>query len=452
MAHQASFHAAGSTKTERALLAGNRCGKSVCGGYEVAVHATGLYPSWWTGRRFEGPTDWWIAGATIEACRDVPQQILFGKDLDEHLGTGLVPKACIGKVTRKQIPDAMDRILVKHVTGRWSRIAAKSYDMEARKWRGSLLHGIWYDEEPPEAIYSEGSARLTDRNGIAMLTLTPLDGMTKVVSYFYPEPTSPERFLVRAEQETCGLYSKTFVQKRLRSYPQHEREARSKGIPLLGSGPVFPVAESTFVINAGDIEIPRTWPVVIGMDFGWDHPTAAIRAAYDRQTDTIYLTREYRQNESLITVHAAAVKALGGDKVPVVWPHDGWAMAGGAGKSDKSTAELYRAAGLRMWSTHATFPDGGYGTEAIIQAMLDRMRTGKLKVLSTCPQWIEEYRTYHRKDGKLVKDRDDLLSASMKAVMMIRVARTEEAPPVRKPSSGQGGWDPFAGLAQKAFT
>ena len=37
--------------------------------------------------------------------------------------------------------------------------------------------------------------------------------------------------------------------------------------------------------------------------------------------------------------------------------------------------------------------------------------------------WFEEFRTYHRKDGLIVKLRDDLMSASRIGVMMLRYAR-----------------------------
>ena len=51
------------------------------------------------------------------------------------------------------------------------------------------------------------------------------------------------------------------------SYPAHEREARTLGIPTLGSGLIFPVLEDNIVIEP--IPIPRHWPQIGGIDFGW---------------------------------------------------------------------------------------------------------------------------------------------------------------------------------------
>src|SRR5919206_369765 len=50
---QADFHAAGATHRERLLMAGNQLGKTLAGGFEIAMHATGRYPDWWTGKRFD---------------------------------------------------------------------------------------------------------------------------------------------------------------------------------------------------------------------------------------------------------------------------------------------------------------------------------------------------------------------------------------------------------------
>src|SRR5215467_13374366 len=63
---QLEFHAAGAAHRERLLMAGNQLGKTLAGGFEAAMHATGRYPAWWTGKRFDGPTIGWCAGTTNE--------------------------------------------------------------------------------------------------------------------------------------------------------------------------------------------------------------------------------------------------------------------------------------------------------------------------------------------------------------------------------------------------
>ena len=200
------------------------------------------------------------------------------------------------------------------------------------------------------------------------------------------------------------------------SYPAHEREARTKGIPSLGSGRVFPVAEEELKIKP--FAIPPSWVQIVGIDFGWDHPFAASRLAWDRDADTIYVTATYRQKETTPVVHAAAIKAWG-DWLPVAWPHDGLQHDKGSGEA---LAGQYRAQGLKLLPEKATFEDGGNGVEAGVIEMLDRMHTGRWRVFEHLEDWFGEFRLYHRENGRIVKERDDLLSSSRYAMMMRRHA------------------------------
>lgn len=206
------------------------------------------------------------------------------------------------------------------------------------------------------------------------------------------------------------------------SYPEHEREARIKGIPSMGSGRVFPVAEESIVCDP--CIIPAHWVQITGIDFGWDHPFGAARLAWDRDNDTIYVTAEYAQREATPVIHAAAIKPWG-EWLPVAWPHDGLQHK----VSDKASAEqlktLYANQGLKMLAEMATHPGGGNGLEAGVMDMLDRMKTGRWKVFATCGRWLQEFRLYHRVDGLIVKERDDVISASRYAYMMRRFAITK---------------------------
>ena len=71
---QAEFHAAGATHRERLLMAGNQIGKTLAGGFEAAIHATGRYPDGWGGKRFDRPTNGWACGVSGEVVRDTVQR------------------------------------------------------------------------------------------------------------------------------------------------------------------------------------------------------------------------------------------------------------------------------------------------------------------------------------------------------------------------------------------
>lgn len=72
------------------------------------------------------------------------------------------------------------------------------------------------------------------------------------------------------------------------AYPAHEREARARGIPVLGSGRIFPVAEA--LIACAPFRLPRYWPRIGALDFGWDHPSAAVELAWDTEADVVYVS------------------------------------------------------------------------------------------------------------------------------------------------------------------
>jgi len=219
------------------------------------------------------------------------------------------------------------------------------------------------------------------------------------------------------------------------SYPAHERKARAEGIPMLGSGRVFPIDEDAIKVRA--FAIPESWAQIGGIDFGWDHPTAAVRLAWDRDADCIYVAASYGVREATPLLHAAALKAWG-DWLPWAWPHDGLQHDKGSGEQ---LAQLYRDQGLAMLHERATFEDGGNGVEAGIAEMIDRMQTGRWKVFDHLEDWFTEFRLYHRKDGLIVKLNDDRISASRYAMMMRRWAVM--APTAREafaPQFGVGSW------------
>lgn len=424
---QKEFHAL--IKRERLLMAGNQLGKTVAGAAEASIHATGKYPEWWTGRRFDAPTVNWAAGVTGLSTRDNVQRLLVGRP-GRH-GTGYLPKSdLIAVVPARGIADLADHVRVRHVAGGESLIYLKSYEQGREKWQGETLTGfVWFDEEPPLDIYSEGLTRTQATNAIAWVTFTPLLGMSDVVARFLMEP-NPDRATVTMTIDDAEHYTPEERKRIIDGYPIHEREARARGIPIMGSGRVFPVAEESVVCQP--FPIPEWWPRVGGVDFGWDHPFAAVNIAWDRDTDTTYVTATYRQREATPLIHTAALKPWlkESPNLMFAWPHDGLQHDK---QSGKTLADAYRAEGLNLHFTHATHAGGdgkGFGLEAGIMAMLERMQQGRLKVFSNLGDWFEEFRLYHRKDGLIVKERDDLMSATRIALMMLRIARGAKDPPV----------------------
>ena len=75
-------------------------------------------------------------------------------------------------------------VLVRHAEGRCSTLGFKSYDQGREKWQGETLDFVWFDEEPPLDIYTEGLTRTNATGGMVWMTFTPLLGMSEVVMMF----------------------------------------------------------------------------------------------------------------------------------------------------------------------------------------------------------------------------------------------------------------------------
>lgn len=435
---QEAFFDLGATKDERLLMAANQVGKSWSGAYEAACHLTGNYPDWWLGKRFDKPTRGWICGETGLVVRDVSQKMLCGEPgVIEAFGSGFIPKdSFVAPPTlARGTPSAYDTIQVRHVSGGVSIARFKTYEQGRERFQGESLDWIWFDEEPKMEIYSEGITRLNATHGISWMTFTPLQGMSEVVMRFLQE-VHANRGVVTMTIDDVKHFDAKQKADIISKYQSYEIEARTKGIPMLGSGRIFPYSEASITearINAVPLEWFKGW----GVDFGIDHPFAAVLLAFDRDTDTIHVLHTIRVSDQKPLQHAAAMKPIG-IRVPVFWPHDGH----GRESSGETVASLYKKEGLRTWPEHSTHPQGGYSTEAGIMEMQARMETGRLKVADHLSDFFEEFRLYHRKNGDIVKLRDDIMSATRVGIMMRRhfkqVALGGEVPKGRRNKVARG--------------
>lgn len=413
------------SKTRETLLsAGNRLGKTLTGAVKAAIYATGLYPDWWTGPRIERPTVGWVLAVNGKQNRDVGQKYLLGDPGDE--GSGMLPKDRLGRKILAARPTGLyDYVMVKSVYGGWSYIYFKSYGEGREALQGGEVDWCWPDEEAPEDAYMELLTRTNATLGPVFTTFTPLKGMSRVVHRFFNEK-NPDRAVIQMTIDDVvaagGHISSENRDKIVAQYPEHERASRTQGVPALGDGVVFPISEDQILIAPR--EIPEHWPRIVGIDFGWNHPTAAVWLAHDVETDTIYLYDSYRKAEEVPIIHAAAIRSRG-EWMPVAWPLDGLQTEKGTGVPLK---ELYRKQGLKMLFEHAKYSDDrGNKVEPGVLDILQRMQTGQFKVFSNQTEWIEEFRLYHRKDGKIMPIFDDLMAATRYAVMMLRHAKTRTA-------------------------
>lgn len=453
------------TAEERALICANQIGKTLSAAMETAFHATGLYPEagehfypecWpgtdvkcpyagqdiypngWEGVRFDYPPSIVCIGQSNDSVMKVIQNELMGDPLDQPAswGTGTIPKDKIIKTYRKPgVVNAMSSVVIEHVNGK-SKIWFMAYEQDTGAMMGVRNDIVWPDEEPPQDVMSQMKrSQLSRKKKAIYSTFTPENGITTVVAQLLNE-MAPYQSVIRATWDDAPHMTPENREKELSKFPSHERDMRSKGTPLTGSGLVFQTPDEE--ITCEPFDIPPYWPRICGIDFGWTHPFAAVWIAWDRDTDTIYIYDAYRKSNALVPVAASAVKARG-SWMPVVWPHDGLKEDQ---KSGESLAQQFRAEGLNLLPSKFSNPpgpnqkegQGGNSVEAGLFDMLTRMEEGRLKVFSTLTEWFEEKRQYHRKADndkgkvKVVALRDDLMSATRYAALSLRFASIEPRP------------------------
>ena len=422
---QVEYHNQGRQCRERAIIAGNRVGKTRSAAAEVAMHLTGIYPPWWKGRQFTTSTDWIVAAPTNELCRDILQLALVGPMSEGEKspsGTGWIPSDRITDYSWRQcgVSNVMDSLRVRHASGKISLCTFKSYEQGPVKFQGVARDGIWLDEEPTDyEIYTESLTRTLDTNGVVMFTRTPLFGLSEVIKHF--TDGGPGIYYKNVTWDDAPHLDEQAKKQLMLSYPEHERDTRAKGIPMMGSGNVYGVPDE--LIMCEPFEIPDHFRRICGIDFGIDHPAAAAWIAHDADADVIYVYDCYKERGQTAAYHSQAIKSRGG-WIPVSWPHDGMIRDKGGGVALK---DQYMAQGVNMLGFSARYDDakgGGQSREPITLEILERMRTGRFKVFNHLNDWFEEKRMLHRKDGKIVPERDDIESATRYAMMMLRCAST----------------------------
>lgn len=423
---QKDFHAAGLHNPERMLMAANRVGKTISAACEISFHLTGRYPEWWEGKKFLTPTLVWTGSPTNETSRDIVQTELLG-GLGEKLGTGWVPRQFLhGQPQTRQagVKNVIDTFAVRHESGGLSICNLKTYEQGWQKWQGTAPHVVWMDEEPDDyKIFSESQTRILTSKGIVLVTFTPLLGLTELVEHF--RDGGPGIYMRGASWEDAEHLSLEDKSRLRLSYRDHERDARTLGIPMMGEGAVYPLPDNRISVQA--FEIPRHFARLKGCDFGIDHPAAGAEIAIDRDQDIIYVIDCYRKSNETTPYHAAWFNKSN-KLIPVAWPHDGMNREKSGGKT---LAQSYREHGVNMLSKSARYPKvpgeleakgGPQPVEPIVDEILERMMTGRFKVFAHLSEFFEEKRSAHRKDNKIVAKRDDILKATYYAVMMKRYA------------------------------
>ena len=505
----AEFMASGRWARVRGMIAANRSGKTMMGAFEITCHLTGLYPDWWTGRRFDGPVRVWAAGKTNDKVRDILQPYLLGdykttRGVGSNVtGTGMIPHECIVQdsiVPKQGVPGLIDTIKVRHVSGGLSTLGVKSFQQGRAAFEGTHQHVVWLDEEPPMDVYNESWTRLTTTRGLLIFTFTPLDGISDVVKRFMPEVVE-SGVLDAPPYDPVGVAEAELLSANARRQAAFVRalEAAAPGASAMAGVPDLSwglaLSPQRYVLRLGwDGPIPHLtdqmkaeakaewprheWPArtqgipvlsegrIFPYDsemfvvpperlgpywrrcYGFDpgwNYNGVVFVAHDTTRDVVRIYDEYLGRQAPAAVHAQVVNRRLPWARGVIDP----AARNRSIEDGRRLIEIYREAKMDVVEAERHTVESG------IEEMAGRITSGRLEVSAHCVHWLREYGWYRRdKFGRPVKGDDHLMAATRYVVMSgLRHAVTESQAIRMRGGVEYGGWrddsnvplDPVAG-------
>ena len=242
---------------------------------------------------------------------------------------------------------------------------------------------------------------------------------------------SPSRFMVNAGWDDVPHLDEVTKRDLLESTQPFLRDARSKGIPSLGAGAIYPISLDEVLV--APFAIPPFWKKVYALDVGWSR-TACLWGAIDPSDQVCYLYAEHYMGEALPLIHTEAIKARGDWIQGVIDP----ASHGRSQKDGEVLFESYVDLGLHL-SNAINAVDAG------IHETWTALGTGRLKAFNTLKNWQAEYRLYRRDEkGKIVKKNDHLMDC-MRYLKMSGYRVANVAPINRAHTASHGAADKQAG-------
>jgi phage terminase large subunit-like protein len=429
---QLEFLHAGVRHNQRLIRGGNQVGKSFVCAYEVALHMTGRYPKFWTGRRFSKPIRCWVVGVTAQLVRDGPQRQLTARQ--QEFGSGTIPLSALVGYKPIMTPggtQSIDTLSCNHETNGkrdgTSTLTFKSFEQGPEKLQSESIDLIWVDERCSEDIYNELLARTTATNGAIILSYTPLrEKAGGTLTTRFLEEFNPDRFDISLIIDDATHISPAKRKSLEESYRPSELQARLYGIPQVGGHLIFEgVRVSDLmreVIPDGENATIKSWALwICDIDFGLGgraHPFAGALCAFVPDLEEFYVIDGFLMRDREDVMHHAKriANMCRGYKIPIAWPHDGAAQGElGTGKP-RSKMQIYKDCGLPMLPNFAyNHPNIGDNSRDVpLEEMYAAMRgNSKFVIANHLHELAGEIAAYHRDadSQKIVSINDDLLSA-----------------------------------------
>ena len=397
---QIDFHK--STKKNRWVFGGNRTGKTECGAIETIWLSLGIHPY----KNNKPSTECWVVSLSQRVQKEVAQSKILK----------YLPKNSIKDIimTSGKKSDAengiIECLIVFNSFGNTSKIWFKSCEEGREKFQGSSLDFIWFDEEPPEDIYTECKMRILDKSGEIFGTMTPLKGLTFIYDQIYLNKNNdPEVFFLFMSWEDNPFLDKNEILRLSSTMSKDEIESRKYGrFALIDSGLIYTEFDPNIHIIQ-PFKIPEDWQDNLSIDPGLSNPLSCHWYAKDYDGN-IYVIAEHFASNKTIEYHAEKIKEI---SKSLNWKttHNGMieSLIDSAANqktlaSQKSVTDLFYENGII--ANPNVNKDVLSGISKVKSYLKNLNGETKLFIFSCCTNLIQEFKTYRwsNHDSPIKKD------------------------------------------------
>lgn len=420
------FYKSGLEATERLWLGGIRSRKTTSILFEHVCHATGIYPPWWPGYRYNRPVN--IAFLTVDEkkCYELFIEYLLRGD---HVA-GLSPMLSEALIDYKKskrsnsLSGSYFSLAVKHATGGYSYIRFGSYHQGARSHQSVRYDIVHLDESPDYKLYLELVGRITpmDKEKTFVTIATwPEFGLDEFVASFWdvlePGVAKNDKFLIQSGWDDNPSFTEEDIERMSKRFPDWQLPARRYGDPTCGSGKVF-----TFDLNRIKTDIlPASSPdhfriYAIDPARSQNGFWGFVSGIYDPNEDSLIIDKDYLKSGLTTLEHINNINAL----IEPWWP--GVVDYAGAGEDLRTLETAYNLMTSCGLDLRKVKKENG-SKEADISEILSRVRSGKIFISNTCVNLLREMTLYSRDEkNKIIKKNDHTVDALFYLVRSLKYA------------------------------
>lgn len=386
----------------------NRAGKSEAA-IQLAIALAAGSGEWWVARwcRLNGinpnsiPTD-----PALDDRAVLISALTFNDSLEYHR-----PKLdrWLPAGSKKRKWKAVDQAEVILPNG--GRLLLKAAAQGREKFQGNAPRAAILDEEHPQDVYEEISRGLAETDGPAILSMTPLKGLTWTFQRFVHDPPKGHLYSRITGLDNPHVKSRGLLA-RFNHLEPHKRDARLFGKFARARGLIYPSLDRAIhVIN----ELPSMddWAKFRAIDFGFNF--ACLWGALNPQLDQVIIYRELITQDLKLSANARQIKNLSGLE------RYQWTVADPADRDGRIT--LARDHDI---ITSPAKKDVEAGIDSVAERLaLTKQGHPRLVIHSSCIQLLKELNLYRRRpDGKIHKEADHLSDCLRYMIYWMKTAPT----------------------------